>query len=148
MSLYFSISKLLSFVRRRRRTVIKTMSTAINPKLLIIKSDFALFKQNKSDTQGTLKAIHISEVDRNHDVKKTTISYPLQHSAQSALKKDQLKDIDSLSLTWDCIAHEQANNLLREYVEDASIIIVSDKVTRNLIENFVENPNVQFIIHP
>lgn len=123
--------------------------SAANSKLLIIKSDFDLFKnKNKSDTQGTLKAVHISEVDKNHDIQKTTILYPQQHSAQSALKRDQLKDIDSMPLTWDCIANEEANNLLREKLEDASIIIVSDKVTKNLLENFVENPNVQFIIHP
>lgn len=79
-----SISQPLSSVKITVTT--KTMS-AVNSKLLIIKSDFALFKQNKSDMQGALKAVHISEVDKNHNIKKTTILYPSQNSTQSTLKK-------------------------------------------------------------
>lgn len=119
-----------------------------NSKLLIIKADFVLFKQNKSDIQGAVNSVHICEVDKAHEIKKTTIFYPSYNpTLQSKVKKDHLKEIDSMEVTWNCIANEEANNLLRESVEDAGIIITPDKVTMNLIKNFVINENIQFIIH-
>lgn len=120
-----------------------------NSKLFIVKADFVLYKQNKSDgVQGVLNAIHLCEVDKNHDIKKSTVFYPSNKAQQNVIKRD--REVDPDSLTWGCLVCEEGNNQIRVALEDAGVVIVSDKLTLNLIQQLVvdKKENINFIVLP
>lgn len=115
-------------------------------KLLIVTSDFVLVRQNKSSILATCKAVHICEVQPNLETKKTTIIYPDTNSLrENNIKKDQLNHLENTEIVWNCVATEEANNNLREKLRNASIVIVSDKATQDLLENFIEGDNVKIM---
>lgn len=119
----------------------------VHSKLLIITSDFVLVKQNRNGIQASCNAIHICDVDQNLETRKTSIFYPDTNSLkENNVKKDQLNNLENIGIVWNCVANEEVNNILRDKLENASLIIVSDKVTQNLLQNFVENDNVTFVV--
>lgn len=116
---------------------------SVNSKLLIINSDFVLAK-TRNKILATCKAVHICEVEKNLETNKSSIFY--QTNQENNVKKDQLSHLDSGEIIWSCIVNEEANNTLREKLENVSLIIVSDKITRDFLENFVGD-GVKFIVH-
>lgn len=114
---------------------------SVNSKLFIIKADFELVKKNTTNVRGILKSVDLLEVDDNHEVTKTSIIYPKPFTTTE--KNVSFKDEE---IEWDCLNIEDNNETLRTALEEARTIIVPDKTTMELIENFVYKNTVEFII--
>lgn len=118
----------------------------VHSKLLIVTTEFTLYKQGRSSIRGICNAVNIIEVEKNLEIKKTTIEYPDTNSTKEGnVTNEQLNNLESHGVEWSCVKNEEANNRLREKLENTSIIIVTDKVTQDLLQNFVDR-DVTFIV--